>query len=186
MFLRPKLSFYVIFYEILCFNKKTWKICYSVLFLCLKLHNLPYLNFFIGFKHNLKKIPFSYYKKCNTSHFKVKTIYFFKKKDFLVFFSFYFHDLIENERKSKIYINFLLQFIFFFQNCINYPFSSVFKRINILSKKDHLFLVQKKGVYAISRKKNFCSPKKLNFLWFSPYFIVFVKNKQKTLSIVTI
>ena len=101
----------------------------------------------------MKRIPFSYYKKCNTSHFKVKTIYFFKKKDFLVFFSFYFHDLIENERKSKIYINFLLQFIFFFQNCINYPFSSVFKRINILSKKDHLFLVQKKGVYAISRKK---------------------------------
>ena len=93
---------------------------------------------------------------------------------------------ISNERKSKKYINFLLQFIFFSQNCTNYPFVCVFKRINILSKKDHLFLVQKKGEYAISRKKNFFSPKSEFFDDFLLISLFSSKYKQKTLSIVTI
>ena len=74
-----------------------------------------------------------------------------------------FHVLNENEGKSKKYINFSWQFIFFSQNCINYPVSSASWRINILSKKDHLyFSSEKRNIYAISRKK-FLFTEKVNF-----------------------
>ena len=63
-------------YGSLCnFKEKTTK-RYSVLFFYLKFHKLPNLNLFIGFNNNLKKILFSCYIKCNTSHFKEK-IYIF-------------------------------------------------------------------------------------------------------------
>ena len=64
------------------------------------------------------------------------------KKGFFSVFSFHFPVLYENEGKSKKYINFLWQFIFISQNCINYPVSSVSWRINILSMKDQKLLIQ--------------------------------------------
>ena len=79
-----------------------------------------------------------------------------KEKGFFSVFSFHFHVLNENEGKSKKYINFSWQFIFLSQNCINYPVSSVSWRINILSKKDHL--------YFSSEKRNICNfTKKVSF-----------------------
>ena len=103
-----------------------------------------------------------------------------------MFFSFHFHVLNENEGKSKKYINFSWQFIFFSQNCINYHVSSVFCRINILSKKDHL--------YFSSEKRNICNfTKKVSFHRKSYFFDDFLlislfssNNKQKTLNIATI
>ena len=84
------------------------------------------------------------------------------------------------------YINFLLQFIFFSQNCINYPLFSIFKRINISSKKNHLFFsVKKKGLYAITRKK-FLFIEKVNFSMIFCLFHCFHKIKQKTMNIATI
>ena len=94
--------------------------------------------------------------------FQGKKYIFLLEKVFLSVFSFYIHVLIENEGKCKKYINFLWQFIFFSQNCINYPLSSVSWRINIFSKKTIFILVKKKGIYAISRKK-FLFTEKVNF-----------------------
>ena len=81
----------------------------------------------------------------------------------------------ENKGKSKKYINFSWQFIFFSQNCLNYPVFSVSWRINILSKKDH----QKKGIYAISRKK-FLFTENVNFLMIFSLFHCFhqIINKK--------
>ena len=125
------------------------------MFFSLKLHKLPYLNLFICFNNILKKISFSCYIKCNTSHFNEKLYISLRKRNFQCF-SFHFHVLNENEEKSKKYIYFSWQFIFFSQNCINYPVSSVSWRINILSKKDHL--------YFSSQKRNICNfTKKVSF-----------------------
>ena len=101
-------------------------------------------------------------------------------------FSFHCHVLNENEGKSKKYITFSWQFIFFSQNCINYPVSSVSWRINILSKKDHL--------YFSSEKMNICHfTKKVSFHRKSEFFDEFLlislfskKYKQNTLNIATI
>ena len=119
------------------------------MFFSLKLHKLPYLNLFICFKNILKKISFSSYMICNEISISMKNKYYFKKKDFSVFFSFHCHVLNENEGKSKKYINFSWQFIFFSQNCINYPASSVSWRMNIFSKKEYL--------YFSSQKRNICN-----------------------------
>ena len=143
-------------------------------FLSLKLHKLPYFNLFTGFNNILKKIPFSCYIKCNTSHFKKKKYIYFRKRIFQ-FFSFHFHVLIENEGKTKEYIDFFLQLIFFSQNCINNPLLSVFRRIYILSKKDHLLQWRKKEYMPFHEKSSF-SPKKWIFRWFSANFIVFIKK----------
>ena len=125
------------------------------MFFSLKLHKLPYLNLFICFNNILKKISFSCYIKCNTRHFNEK-IYISLKKGFFSVFSFHFHVLKENEGKNKKYINFSWQFIFFSQNCTNYPVSSVSWRINILFKKDHF--------YFSSEKMNICNfTKKVSF-----------------------
>ena len=124
------------------------------MFFSLKLHKLPYLNLFISFNNILKKISFSCYVKCITSHFKEK-IYISLRKRIFQSFSFHFHVFNENEGKSKKYINFSWQFIFFSQNCINYPVSSVSWRINILSKTDHL--------YFSSQIRNICNFKKKVF-----------------------
>ena len=114
------------------------------------------LNIFICFNNILKKISFSCYIKCKTSHFNEKNKYYFKKKDFSVFFSFHCHVLNENEGKSKKYFKFSWQFIFFSQNSINYSVSSDSWRINILCKKDHLYLS--------SEKRNICNfTKKVSF-----------------------
>ena len=94
-------------------------------------------------------------------------------------FSFYFHVLSENEEKCKKYVNVSWQFIFFSQNCLNYPVSSVFCRINILSKKNAIFiLVQKKGIYAISRKKSLFT-EKVNFSMIFFLFHCFDKKINK-------
>ena len=118
------------------------------MFFSLKLHKLPCLNLFICFNNILKKISFSCYIKCNTSHFNEKIYICLTKKNFQCF-SFQFHVLNENEAKSKKYIKFSWQFIFFSQHCINYPVSSVSWRNNILSRKDHL--------YFSSEKRNICN-----------------------------
>ena len=80
------------------------------MFFSLKLHKLHYLNPFVGFNNILKKMSFSCYIKCNTSHFYKKNIYFFKKKDFSVFFPFISMFWMKMKEKSKIYINFSWQF----------------------------------------------------------------------------
>ena len=124
-----------------------------------------------------------------------------------MFFFYHCHVLNENEGKSKKYINFLLQFIFFSQNCINYTVSSVSWRINIFSfpvflrelisylRKTIFILVQKKGIYAISRKK-FLFTEKVIFLmifclfhcchqtinkthWTWPQYTFFLKQNNK-------
>ena len=89
--------------------------------------------------------------------------------------------------KCKKYINFLLQFtLFFSENGINYPLFSVFKRINISSKKPYLFLVQNKEMYAITRKK-FLFTEKVDFsMIFCLFHCFHKKNKQKTMNIATI
>ena len=75
----------------------------------------------------------------------------FRKRMFSVFSLYISMFWLKMKEKAR---NFLLQFIFFSQNCINYPLFSVFRSNNFLSKKDHLFfLVKKKGIYAISRTK---------------------------------
>ena len=152
-----------------------------IFFFSLKLHKLPYLNVFIGFNNIFKKIPFSCYIKCNTSHFNEKGYIFHLEEEFFSVFSLHYHVLIENDGKSKKYINFWLQFTFFFsQNGINYPLFSVFKRINISSKKPYLFLVQKKEVYAITRKK-FLFTEKVDFSMIFCLFHCFhkkIKEKQ--------
>ena len=79
------------------------------------------------------------------------------------------------EGKSKKYINFSWQFIFFSQNCINYPVSSVSWRINILSEKDHFYFSSQK--YAISRKKFFTE--KVNFLMIFCLFHCFHQTINK-------
>ena len=114
MFLLPKVEFFSNFLWISVFYLKIWTIHYNVLLFSLKLYKLPYLNLFICFNSILKKISFSCYIKCNTSHFNEKNIYFLKKKGFFSVFSFHFQVLNENEGKSKKYINFSWQFIFFF------------------------------------------------------------------------
>ena len=54
------------------------------------------------------------------------------------------------------YINSSWQFIFFSQNCINYPVSSVSWRINILTKKDHLnFSSEKRNTCNFTKKVYF-------------------------------
>ena len=111
--------------------------------------------------------------------FQWKNIYFFKKKDFSVFFPFYFHILNENVGKRKKYNNFSWQFIFFSQNCINYPVSCISWRINILSKKDHLYFSSEKNKYMQFHEKSFFSRKKLIFWWFSAYFFLFIKQYTK-------
>ena len=121
------------------------------MFFSLKLHILPNLNLFICFNNILKKISFSCYIKLNTSHFNEK-IYISLRERILQCFFFHFHVLNENEGKSKKYINFSWQF-FFSQNCLNYPVSSVSWRINILSKKDHLyFSLEKRNIYNFTKK----------------------------------
>ena len=148
------------------------------MFFSLKLPKLPYLNLFICFNNILKKISFSCYIKCNTSHFNEKYIYFFKKKDFSVFFFLHFYVLNENKGKSKKYINFSWQLIFFSQNCINYPVSSVSWRINILSKKDHLyFSSEKKNICNFTKKKFFTE--KVNFLMIFCLFHCFHQTTNK-------
>ena len=94
--------------------------------------------------------------------FEKKNIYFFKKKDFLVFFFSFPCFEWKWRKKQEIYL-FSRQFIFFSQNCINYLVSIVSWRISILSKKDHLNFSSKKGIYAISRLK-FLFTEKVNFL----------------------
>ena len=84
------------------------------------------------------------------------------------------------------YINFSWQFIFFSQNCINHPVSSVSWRINILCKKYHL--------YFSSENRNICNfRKKVSFHRKSYFFDDFLlislfssNNKQKTLNITII
>ena len=137
----------------------------------------------------MKKISFSCYIKCNTSHFNEK-IYISLRKGFFSVFSFHFHVLYENEGKSMKYINFSWQFIFCSQNCINFPVSSVSWRINILSKKDHLYFSLEKRNICNFTKKVF--HRKFNFLmifclfhcfyqtinkkhWIMPQYIYFLK-----------
>ena len=82
-----------------------------------------------------------------------------------MFFFFHSYVLNENEGKSKKYINFSWQFIFYSQKCINDPVSSVSWRNNILSKKDHL--------YFSSQKRNICNFTKKVFHRKSYFLMIF-------------
>ena len=86
MFLNPKVSFSVIFFEFFMFQLKIWRIHYSLLFFSLKLHKLPYLNLLICFNNILKKISFSCYINCNTSYFNEKIYFSLRKRIFQCFF----------------------------------------------------------------------------------------------------
>ena len=84
----------------------------------------------------------------------------------------------EYEGKSKIYFNFSWQFIFFSQNNINYPVSSVSWRINFFSKK--------KRIYFSSEKRNICNftkkvffTKKVTFLMIFCLFLSFHQTIHK-------
>ena len=84
-------------------------------------------------------------------------------------------------------MNILLQFIFFSQNCINYSFSCVFRIINILSKKDHLYFRSEKKKYMPFNKKKLSFHRKSEFFYdFLLIPLLSSKNKQKTLNITTI
>ena len=114
-----------------------------------------------------------------------KNIYFFKKKDFSVFFPFISMFWMKMKEKTRNIINFHGNSFFFSQNCINYPVSSVSWRINFLSKKDIFILVKKKGIYAILRKKFLFT--EVNFLMIFCLFHCFHQTiKKKTLNIATI
>ena len=117
--------------------------------------------------HKMKHKPFQW-----------KNIYFFKKKDFSVFFTFISMFWMKMKEKNKKYINYSWQFNFFSQNCINYPVSSVSWRINIFSKKDHLYFSSEKKIYAISRKK-FLFTEKVNFLMIFCLFHCFHQTINK-------
>ena len=93
-------------------------------------------------------------------------------------FTFHFHVLSENEWKNKKYINFSWQFILFSQNCINFPVSSVFGELTSYLRKTIVILVQKKGIYAISRKK-FLFIEKVNFLMIFCFFHCFHQTINK-------
>ena len=96
-----------------------------------------------------------------------------------MFFPFISMFWMKMKEKARNILTFYGNSFFFSQNCINYPVSSVSWRINILSKKDHLYFSSEKRNICHFTKKSFFSPKKSIFLWYSAYFIVFIKNKQK-------
>ena len=86
------------------------------------------------------------------------------------------------KEKARNILTFYCNSFFFSKNCINYPLFSVCRKINISSKKYRLFLVKKKGIYAITRKK-FLFTKKVDFSMIFCLFHSFHKNKQKTMNI---
>ena len=109
----------------------------------------------------LKKYIFFIKMACIT--FYVTNIYFFKKKVFSVFFLFISMFWMKMKEKARNILTFHGNSFFFSQNCINYPVSSVSWRINILSKKDHLFFS--------SEKRNICNfTKKVSFQRKSYFF----------------
>ena len=122
------------------------------------------------------------------SSFSFKT-WKLRKKNWKIIFlviSTHFHVLSENERKNKKYINFSWQIIFFSQNCINYPFSSFSWRINILSKKDHLYFIsEKRNMCHFTKKKNGFHRKSK---FYEDYLLIslFSSKKRKILNIATI
>ena len=93
---------------------------------------------------------------------------------------------MKRKEKASNILTFHGNLFFFSQNCINYPVSIVSWRINILSKKDHL--------YFSSEKRNICHfTKKVSFYRKSKFFEDFLlislfssKNKQRTLIIANI
>ena len=104
-----------------------------------------------------------------------------------MFFPFISMFWMKIKEKSRNILTFHGNSFFFSQIWLNYPVSSVSWRINILSKKGHLyFSSEKRNICNFTKKKNFFSPKKLIFWWFSAYFIVFIKNKRKTLNNATL
>ena len=109
----------------------------------------------------------------------MKKIYIFHLEEgFFCVFSLHYHVLIENDGKNKKYINFLLQFNFFSQKCINYPLSSNFRRINNLSKKDLYFISEKKENKEFDEKK-FLFTEKVNFLMIFCLFHCFHQTINK-------
>ena len=80
------------------------------IFFSLNLHKLRKLNLFIGFTNIFKKIPFSCYIKCNTSHFNEKKIYIsFRKRIFHSFFMFW----LKMKAKAKNILTFIAIHFFF-------------------------------------------------------------------------
>ena len=134
------------------------------MFFSLKLHKLSYLNLFISFNNILKKISFSCYIKCNTSHFNEKKYISLRKRIFQCFF--YSFPFFQWKWRKKQEIYYLFMAIHFFsENSINYPVSSVCWRINILTIKYHF--------YFSSEKRNICnSTKKVSFHRKSYFFMI--------------
>ena len=99
---------------------------------------------------------------------------------FLVFFLYITMFWLKMTEKARNILTFYCNSLFFSQNGINYPLFSVFKRINISSKKPCLLLVQKKEIYAITRKK-FLFTEKVDFSMIFCLFHCFhkkIKEKQ--------
>ena len=153
------------------FQFKIWTIHYSLLFFSLKLHKLPYLNLFICFNNILKKISFSCYIKCNTSHFNEKNKYFFKKKDFSVFFPFISMFWMEMKEKARNILTLHGNSFFSLKIAKIISFPAFLGELTFYLRKIIFVLVQKTGIYAFSGK-SFFSPKKRIFRWFYAYFIV--------------
>ena len=133
------------------------------MFLSLKLHILLYLNLFIDFNNILKKILFSCYIKCNTSHFNEKKIYFLKKKDFSVFFPFISMFWVKMNEKARNILTFHVNSFFSLKIAWIIPFPAFPGELTSYLRTTIFILVQKKGIYAISRKK-FLFTEKVNFL----------------------
>ena len=131
------------------------------MFFSLKLHKLTNLNLFICFNNILKKISFSSYIKCNTRHFNEK-IYISLRKGIFQCFSFHFHVWVKMRKKARNILTFHGNSFFFSQNFINYPVSAFLGELTSFLRKTTFILVQKIGIYAISRKK-FLFTEKVNF-----------------------
>ena len=116
MFLPPKVSFSVLFFEFPCFNYKHEQYAISVLFFSLKLHKLPYLNLFIGFNNILKKIPFSCYIKCNRRYFNEKIYTSLRKRIFQFFFLFISMFWMKMKEKPRNILNFYSNSFFSLKN----------------------------------------------------------------------
>ena len=133
----------------------------------------------------MKKISFSCYIKCNTSHFNEKNIYFFKKKDFSVFFPFISMFWMKMKEKARNILTFHGNSFFSLKIAWIIPFPAFLRELTS-------YLL--KTLYFSSEKRNICNFTNIvSFHWKSSFFddILLISlfssnNKQKTLNIATI
>ena len=111
--------------------------------------------------------------------FQGKKSTFLLEKGFFSDFSFHFHVFNENEGKSKKHINFFFAFHFFLSKLHKlFPFQRFLSELTSYLRKTIFILVQKKGMYSISRKK-FLFTVKVNFLMIFCLFHCFHQTINK-------